>query len=106
MTHNNVLNAAAAGVRARRRTRLEKLVCAGAHLLQPCQLDADIECMLPCARRAMRGAYRAGARPRARCVVTGLGLTNSLLFCQDQLQVAESTVGRGGALGRLARATL
>ena len=70
MTHSIVLNAAAAGVRARRRTRLEKLVCAGAHLLQPCQLDADIECMLPCARRAMRGAYRAGARPRARCVVT------------------------------------
>ena len=73
MTHNNVLNAAAAGVRARRRTRLEKLVCAGAHLLlvlQPCQLDEDIECVLPCARRAMRGAYRAGARPRARCVVT------------------------------------
>ena len=70
MTHSNVLNAAAAGVRARRRTQLEKLVCAGAHLLQPCQLDADIECILPCARRAMRGAYRAGARPRARCVVT------------------------------------
>ena len=70
MTHINVLNAAAAGMRARRRTRWEKLVCAGAHLLQPCQLDADIECMLPCARRAMRGAYRAGARPRARCVVT------------------------------------
>ena len=70
MTHNNVLNAAAAGVRARRRTRWEKLVCAGEHLLKPCQLDADIECVLPCARRAMRGAYRAGARPRARCVVT------------------------------------
>ena len=70
MTHSIVLNAAAAGVRARRRTRWEKLVCAGEHLLKPCQLDADIECMLPCARRAMRGAYRAGARPRARCVVT------------------------------------
>ena len=37
---------------------------------------------------------------------TGLGPTNHVLFCQDQLQVAESTVGRGGALGRLARATL
>ena len=70
MTHSIVLNAAAAGVRARRRTRWEKLVCAGEHLLKPCQVDADIEYVLPCARRAMRGAYRAGARPRARCVVT------------------------------------
>ena len=37
---------------------------------------------------------------------TGLGCYNHAPFCRDQLQVAESTVGRGGALGRLARATL
>ena len=60
MTHINVLNAAAAGMRARRRTRWEKLVCAGAHLLQPCQLDADIECMLPCARRGARTEQARG----------------------------------------------
>ena len=44
MTHNNVLNAAAAGVRV---SRWEKLVCAGEHLLKPCQVDADIEYVLP-----------------------------------------------------------
>ena len=32
---------------------------------------------------------------------TGLGYPNHALFCGDQLQVAESTVGRGGALGVL-----
>ena len=70
MTHINVLNAAAAGMRARRRTRWEKLVCAGEHLLKPCQLDADIECVLPCAWRTLRSTCEAAARPRARCVVT------------------------------------
>ena len=66
MTHSIVLNAAAAGVRARRRTRWEKLVCAGEHLLKPCQLDADIECVLPCARRATCGVRTEQARGHVR----------------------------------------
>ena len=73
MTHINVLNAAAAGMRARRRTRWEKLVCAGAHLLQPCQLDADIECILPCGGHVL-GAPCGARTEQARGHVRGASL--------------------------------